>query len=400
MSLIRTKEDYTKYINRISVIPYGLYGPTPDTLIENMVNQIDVDWKNANLKILNPGFGFGGFLFFVYLKLKQYHSDEHIINNMLYGIELEPFRFTLVQEKFKIKNLIKGDFLDDKIFKDMKFDVVIMNPPYLKRTWFKFVEKIVQLNPTIIATINPDPTNNKSDFGDKWREICIKRGLIYREDVTNYFPSVKSGHISAFILNNKKTAELNLLKSNDTMYESILSKVTINSSNSFVIRGKQEISGYGNKNKAYSLSDVQTSTHIHPCIMSCNNNGLTIKYSDKLAIYKKHKDKMKGSFVIMNRFFGRNNPDPIYVIDDLEKYNLSYDCLAFKLENNETIENFISVYSSKLYRYVMNTMRNGGFDITQSNFMRFRRLDLTKKWSDDEIYNELNLKPEEISHFE
>tara|TARA_R110000868_G_scaffold214327_1_gene464401 strand:- start:523 stop:1686 length:1164 start_codon:yes stop_codon:yes gene_type:complete len=295
-------------------------------------------------------------------------------------------------------NVITGDFLETDMGK-LDGCIVLMNAPYLKRKWLKFVEKALTLNPEIVATINPDPTNNDSDFGTKWRDICIDNGIVYRKDVTEFFPNVSSGRISSFVLNTSSQPNKDLLKSDDPIYESILAKVTVKNPSSFVIRGKQEVSGYGNKEKAFSLSDTKTDTHVHPCIMSCNNNGLTIKYSDRLAESKKHSDKLQDQFVIMNRFFGKNNPDPVYVINNMKKYNLGYDCLAFKLEANETLDNFMSVYSSKLYRYVMNTMRNGGFDITQSNFMRFARLDLTKRWTDEDIYKELNLTAEEIAHF-
>jgi hypothetical protein len=101
---IRTREQYISYIRRTSTIPQGLDGSTPIKQIEEMVDKLPLDWSNSNLKILDPGFGFGGYLFFVYLKLIQFHSEEHILNNMLYGVEIEDFRFELVKHKLKIKN--------------------------------------------------------------------------------------------------------------------------------------------------------------------------------------------------------------------------------------------------------------------------------------------------------
>lgn len=213
MSLIRTKEDYTKYINRISVIPYGLYGPTPGELIQNMVNQINVDWKNPNLKILEPGFGFGGFLFFLYLKLKQYHSEEHILNNMLYGIEIEPFRFKLVQQKFKIKNLYNDDYIHPsnklkKILK-MKFDVVIGNPPYQNAThnakkdslWKLFIKKSNEISNGKIYFVIPASFTSPTSLFNFYKNRISFIDLTIKK----YFPNVGSSFCSVLIENESQS---------------------------------------------------------------------------------------------------------------------------------------------------------------------------------------------------
>jgi hypothetical protein len=292
-------------------------------------------------------------------------------------------------------NVFTGNFLDMEINK-LDNCVILMNPPYLKRTWLKFVEKSIELNPSVVATINPDPTNNRSDFGKKWRSICRQNGLVYRKNVTDYFSDVSSGRISAFILNRSEKVDETLLNSDDPILDSILGKVLTDSPTSFVIRGSQAVAGYGGKTKSHSISEVQDSDHLYPSIMSCGNNGLTIKFSNKKSENKKHIDKMQGRFIIMNRFYGKNNPDPVYIIEDIENYNLSYDCMAFKLYNGETLDNFNKVYGSKTYRFVMNKMRDGGFDMTQSNFMSLIKLDLTRSWEEDEIQDYLGLTEEEI----
>lgn len=280
-----------------------------------------------------------------------------------------------------------------------KFDVIVGNPPYLKRGWIKFIEKSIDLA-DIIATINPDPLNNFSAFGNKWKQICLENGLSARKDVTSLFPNVSSGRISYFILDKNNHANPELFRDHDTLRDSITRKVISDSPQGFVIRGRQSVSGYGDQNKIIQTQDYQSNEFIHPCIMSCTNDGLVIKFASELCKYRNHSNSFQGKFVIVNRFFGKNNPDPIYEVDNIELYNLSYDCLAFKLFGNESVENFRSVYCSPLYRFVINYLRNGSFDLTQGNFMLLTRVDLSKTWTNQELYDHFGLTEEEIDYIE
>ena len=120
----------------------GAYGTgasnnTPVVVAREMVNKLDVDWSNPNLKILDPCCGFGTFLVLVYEKLRQHgHSPKHIVENMIYGNDINKAKATiaasvlskLAQNDTTIYNM---DALEGG-FNDMEFDVVLGNPPYQK----------------------------------------------------------------------------------------------------------------------------------------------------------------------------------------------------------------------------------------------------------------------------
>ena len=62
---------------------------TPIELCNLMVNRIPLDeLKDSKSTFIDPSAGNGNFLIALRDRLKEYHSDEYILDNMLYAVEL------------------------------------------------------------------------------------------------------------------------------------------------------------------------------------------------------------------------------------------------------------------------------------------------------------------------
>ena len=113
---------------------------TPFSLIKIMYNMIpDKYFSDKNMKWLDPGAGSGYFSIFLFWKLndglKVIIPDEterqaHIIQNMLYMVELQEDNITQLRYIFGEKaNILYGDYREIE-FNLLNFDFVIGNPPY------------------------------------------------------------------------------------------------------------------------------------------------------------------------------------------------------------------------------------------------------------------------------
>ena len=61
---------------------------TPMELCMKMVNEIPInDLKNPKSTFLDPAAGNGNFMIALKTKLLQYHSEDQVLNNMLYAVE-------------------------------------------------------------------------------------------------------------------------------------------------------------------------------------------------------------------------------------------------------------------------------------------------------------------------
>ena len=61
---------------------------TPMELCMKMVNEIPInDLKNPKSTFLDPAAGNGNFMIALKTKLLQYHSEDQVLNNMLYSVE-------------------------------------------------------------------------------------------------------------------------------------------------------------------------------------------------------------------------------------------------------------------------------------------------------------------------
>ena len=62
---------------------------TPPELIEHMFKDIEEEiFKDPNSKFIDPSAGDGNFLIALKNKLVDYHTEEHILDQMLYAVEL------------------------------------------------------------------------------------------------------------------------------------------------------------------------------------------------------------------------------------------------------------------------------------------------------------------------
>jgi hypothetical protein len=126
---------------------------TPVSLACEMLDKLPKEvWNNPNLKWLDPANGIGNFPIIAYYKLMvglkdvDGYTDEefrskHIIENMLYMIEINPINSEVCKKIFKMidnqanPNIVSADFLNENatwknVLKIDKFDIIIGNPPY------------------------------------------------------------------------------------------------------------------------------------------------------------------------------------------------------------------------------------------------------------------------------
>jgi len=111
---------------------------TPKEVIDKLL--IDVDYSDSTLKFCEPSFGDGRILLELKNRLLEYHTEEHIITNMLYGIEIQETWYIsaiqLINPKGYKHNFICASALNfEGLFNPLKewvgiFDYVIGNPPY------------------------------------------------------------------------------------------------------------------------------------------------------------------------------------------------------------------------------------------------------------------------------
>jgi len=82
---------------------------TPLDLCERMVREIPEEkLKDADAKFLDNSCGDGNFLVTLLKVLSEYHDAEHVLNNMIYGVDLMPDNVVTAKERLGLKKEMKG----------------------------------------------------------------------------------------------------------------------------------------------------------------------------------------------------------------------------------------------------------------------------------------------------
>lgn len=211
---------------------------TPINLVLETLNLPKNCWKNPNLKWLDPSCGIGNFPVIAYYKLmdglknkiknKQARS-KHIIENMLYMVELNPANVRKCKKIFKEidrnsnPNIQKISYFDFK--PDFEFDIIMGNPPWNKSRedgrfgggvlWDKFIHhafKMLKIN-GYLCFITPSGWRGPGRYSELW-EFMSGKQIIYihvysTEDSKRLFNIVS--RFDVYIIKNKPNSKKTLV---------------------------------------------------------------------------------------------------------------------------------------------------------------------------------------------
>jgi predicted RNA methylase len=184
----------TKIIKKIQLLhSTSTETPTDFELAREMVRLLPVEWKNPNLKILDPACGRGTFLLAAMERLEsEGHSRKHIITNMLWGVDINPVQCMIACKALSLAKNVKSNIICDNVLTrnfDMKFDVVVGNPPYQKENstakrwtlWEEFVKFSKTIADTVVM-VTPQSITSPGTF-----DLIKDNATIINIDVSKHF---------------------------------------------------------------------------------------------------------------------------------------------------------------------------------------------------------------------
>lgn len=134
LSFEEVKDYYNNVLNKdISTFKSTNDTPTPIECVEEMISKIpDEFYKRDKIKVLDPCCGDGNFSVPLYYKLRECNfTHKNIVNNILYFNDINEQRLENVKAIFGNKNITKMDYTTEYP-ENMKFDLILANPPYAK----------------------------------------------------------------------------------------------------------------------------------------------------------------------------------------------------------------------------------------------------------------------------
>lgn len=402
-------------------------------LVSEILEQLPKSvWTSDTTTFLDPAVGGGQFVRAIEQRLRAHGHSEDNIRNRVYGCESSRLNVNYALNKYRlVGRYAVCDFLEQD-FRDMKFDVVLGNPPYQEggredqanKLWPQFVKKSYDLVKSngYVAMITPNgwmqPTadigkgtgkNALSIFNDLFKKNNLILANIDSDGIRethfkgvgstfSYYifqKSLYSGSTEFTTTTGKVTIDISKIDSlpKVTCKES-LSIVKKMVGNPFVFcdqnHGLNGVEGDTQQTVSQvktSKGGAKTSKHkLQYAIYHTNKNGGTYWYGEKLNPYA-NKPKviisLSGSYKpVFNNTTGFSNM-----------------CLALicNTDNEATIAQ--TILSSKLYRFWVDMQKFSGFN-PRKLILMLPELDLSKDWTDEKIYKHFNLTQEEIDYIE
>lgn len=384
-------------------------------LVREIIERLPAEvFTSTETTFLDPAMAGGQFLVEIIRKLRDNgHSDDNIASRV-FGLAEDRLDLNYAQRKNGvIGQLAVGGIETLENYKNMgkKFDVVIGNPPYqdvtstnTKNLWPKFVElaKKLAVDGGHFALITPRTWATNAMYDEVF--LKLQPTHINLDECARHFPSVSST-FSYFIVQNTdndgRLVEITLADGTDNL--------------------RLPTRGLGAKSiKALSvISKIDTGVYMEPFTsykyhtdrFTKNDAGVSKDKTHQHYVEVLHKLAADGSKTV----FYADTTDPkqngvwrvVHSLwvgrwADMFVSDTTHACQQFiQYATSSKIEamHLQSVLTSKLYTFIMLQSVSGG-SLTMKSVSKFPKVDLTRSWTDAELYAHFKLTQDEIDLIE
>ena len=315
---------------------------------------------------------------------------------------------------------------------DMRFDVIIGNPPYQISDgggngssaiplYHKFIELALSIKPMYISMITPSRWVNGGKGLDKFRKTMFSnKHLVSLQHYTksrDLFPSVDiEGGVSFFLIDRSKNTNLLETLTIDGNNEDIFN---IDKTSPFIIMNRIGVS-------VFEKVSVIESSFLSTCVLARNPFGISsnskhitdndnsntlievatkrfkIKYINKKYIIK-HQELIGKYNVVLSKLNGAANNNG-RVIGNPEILGNGQCCTDTYLvlksyDNLDLCLKFVSFVKTKFFRFMVSLKKTTNIS-SRKSFCYTPDICLSEEWTDEKLYAKYNLTQEEINYIE
>lgn len=348
---------------------------TPKALVEEMLNKINI--KGSILVMFNIEF----------------------VISLVYNYNIDPETITFYSDcdtKSEFAKKLRVKYITD-IKKNMKFDVVLTNPPYQdgknKMFYRSFVSKSLELSSGTTAIVCPASWNSAGLT--TFKKKVLESGLKHYKYLGNNAFKGSQNDTCYFICESGFKGDTTVQNETET---SIIPDVSTHG-----IIPHQNIKDSSlliKLSKFKGISDSYTRGTVNPEKKPIGSNKYVIRNGSRgeavveTAIDEPHSIGFGHHKVVIayNSSIGKIGPAK-YITPE---YSIGYAVACFMFSTPSECQNFIQYLDSKIVRFVIENLKTS-IQNSKNIFEKVPKVDMSRAWTDSELYKMFKLTEEEIN---